>query len=162
MVGPTVNVAVSQRSKLQARKQSLLVSEAATKGARKGLSVRQVTIPLPAILANGVVQFGVWIPEKKSVVTSMRVGYLIVPSSALGTIVLDVKKISAGVTTLLQDAAAFDLEGLAAGVPVQVTSLLLAKTIRTEQQGDYVYAEITSDNADAVAGAGGVLTITYQ
>lgn len=128
-----------------------------------GCSERQVCMALPAVTPNGVTTVGLWIPSIVSVVMSIDVAYLTKPSSALGAVTLEVKKKQpGGAAVLLQDASAFDLEGLTDLVPSRTMSLALAKATRVVQKANYIYAEITSDNADAVDGVAGVLTITFR
>lgn len=144
------------------RRTHLQTQDAILAARRAGLGCRSVSVPLPVVTPNGTTTVGVWVPDDPSLVEAIDVAYLTPPSSALGAITLDVKKVEGGVTTLLQDAAGHDLEGLAAAVPDRTVSPTLAKTVRTLQKGAYVYVEITSNNADAVAGVGGVLTIHYK
>jgi hypothetical protein len=66
------------------------------------------------------------------------------------------------VSTLIQSSAGYDLEALAAGSPGTVTDKSLSISTRRVRPSEYVYCEITSDNADALPGAGGVLTLTYS
>lgn len=125
---------------------------------RTGIRARQVSIPLPAIVAGGSVDVGLWVAHRMLQVTALRIAYLTAPSSTLGTVVADVNKISGGVTTLMQATANFDLEGLTNGL---ATTIPLATTAQKLLKNDYLYATLTSNNGDAVAGTGGVLTIDY-
>jgi hypothetical protein len=230
---------------------------------RASLRNRQISIPLPDLVANGTKTAGLWIPHQKAVIERIVVCYETIPGSVLGTIVLDVYKreraraaltianaspdgdviytanefglggeairvehvstagglavsvagnditvdfggttpdsatvaaavnahgpaialVSAAaggdgtglagtaafanlanglVSTLIQSSAGYDLEALAAGSPGTVTDKSLSISTRRVRPSEYVYCEITSDNADALPGAGGVLTLTYS
>ena len=151
---------LKSNSEMASRRSLSMAMDDALSARRAGLSLRQVSIPLPAVNPNGTISVGCWIPAWASKMTEMSVAYLTSPSSASGTVVIDVKKVSGGTTTALQASAGFDLEGLAAAVPSKVA---LATTVADTQlkAGDYVYASITSDNADAVDGTAGVLVLTF-
>ncbi len=145
------------------RKATLKSDEAEIGATQRGRAQRTASVAMPAITANGVTRFGIpLVPEGRIEITSIRVAYSTPPVSAAGTLVLDVKKVSGGVTTLIQNTAGFDLEGLTAEVPQQLTNLHLAKATRVCQKNDYLYAEITSDNVDADSGIAGVLVVTYK
>ena len=124
-----------------------------------GIRARQVSIPLPVIVSGESVDVGLWVAHCMIQVTALRIAYLTAPSSTLGTVVVDVNKISDGVTTFMQATANFDLEGLTNGL---ATTIPLAATAQKLLKSDYLYATLTSDNGDAVAGNGGVLTIDYN
>lgn len=137
--------------KAELRVRFLELQEESVKSRRAGLSDRSVSVPLPAVNPNGTIDFGIWIPPaSKCKLTQLSVAYKTAPASAGGTIVLDVF-VAPAVT--VQKTAAFDLEA------VGPTNLdLSAPTI---QPGDYLFGTITSDNADATDGTGGILTLTY-
>ena len=77
---------------LISRRARLEIDEAILRARQAGLMRRQVSVPLPAVNPNGSVSVGAWIPSEKSIVTKIEAGYLTVPGSTLGTIVLDVYK----------------------------------------------------------------------
>jgi hypothetical protein len=67
-------------------------AEICTEARRTGLSYRQTSMNIPAVNAGGSVSFGVWIPCEDSLITKIGIGFLTVPSSALGTILLNIYK----------------------------------------------------------------------
>jgi hypothetical protein len=153
----------SEKSRQNQRKAILSSDHELLKSRKQGLSARQLSMPLPPITANGVVAFGIWIPSECAEITSIDVAYLTKPLSALGTIFLNVTRTEAAADTLVQDdPAGLDLESLTDKVPTSVASLAAAKGSRVVQRGSYIHGAITSDNADAVDGVGGVITINYK
>lgn len=161
------NMVELRRANLAARKSRgrdrALVTQAldaAMEAGRRGTSSRQVAVRLPVLNPGGLVDVGLWIPARKVVIIGIAVAYLTTPTSVGGTVVLDVSKVSGAITTLVQAAAGFDLEALAAGVSVEVP--LVAKADRSLLAGDYLYATLTSNNGDAVDGTGGIIVVTYN
>jgi len=63
-----------------------------TEARRTGLTYRQTSMNVPPVNAGGSVSFGVWIPCEDSLITKIGIGFLTVPSSALGTILFNIYK----------------------------------------------------------------------
>ncbi len=133
----------------------------ATSARRAGLSARQIVTKIAMVNTHpGAADFSIWVPPPhKCVITEISAVFKTAPSSAAGTVVLDLYKYDGAADTLIQKTAGYDLEGLTAKTPAKIP--LAAKAVCTIQPGDYIYGTVTTDNADAVDGVNGLLVLTY-
>ena len=121
--------------------------------------VKILTVPLEDCQANSTVRTMVLAVGSEATVDSIHVCFHTPPSSDAGTVTLDVKRWKAEAdqeVSLL--SAAFDLETLTAKESAELT---LTETEADLQlaEGDSIYVEVTSDNADMTGGTDGCITI---
>jgi hypothetical protein len=112
-----------------------------------------VVVPV-TMTANATALTGAWIPNVPVQVTAIKVGFETVPASTIGTVVLDVFK--TGATSLLTGTV--DLEALTDEIPAAATLDAAEVTLAAT---DMLWVNITSNNADATGGLGGVVVIEY-
>jgi hypothetical protein len=121
---------------------------------KAGLSRRLIACAaIPALVPNGTVEFDLSLTAEDSCcIASMVLDYATVPSSAAGTVVLELRKVSGGNDTLIYTS---DLEALSPNDPSRTN---------TRATGDLpaltrVYGKLISDNADAVDGTRGLIAL---
>lgn len=120
-----------------------------------------VSIPIYAT-ANATVTFGELAAQRAITIKGISVTFHTKPTSALGTVTLAVTNydLSATADDNLLNAATYDLEGLTNKTTVDLT--LTATTADLSlSDGDFIYCQIVSNNADMTGGTGGVLTVEY-
>ncbi len=120
--------------------------------------------PLGAVTPNGVTTINfVWTPPVpcKCLIIGIEVAYRTLPASTLGTILLDVFRLRGGASqSILSAPVSLEADNLTAEVwkSISLTDILSGLSC---SDGDYFFATITSNNADAVDGTGGGLVLSY-
>jgi hypothetical protein len=118
------------------------------------------SVPI-SLTANATTSTGVFVAHRAMTITKASVAFVTKPGSAAGTITFALANYDLSATTddNLLSTATIDLEGLTAKTTTDLT-LTTTAADKVLADGDFIYATIVSNNADATGG-GGVLTIEY-
>jgi len=131
-----------------------------TLGGEKVTAHKQVSIPVYAT-AGAAVSFGLLPIIDNCKITHISIGFVAVPASVGGTVLLEVYNRDGGAANdNLLNAATFDLESCTNMVTSDLTLTATTADLQPDD-GDFVYCTITSNNGDMTGGTGGVITIKY-
>ncbi|KKN73613.1 hypothetical protein LCGC14_0399290 [marine sediment metagenome] len=131
-----------------------------TLNAEKVTAHKEVSVAVYAT-ANTANSFGILPIIANSKITHISVGFVAIPASGGGTVLLEVYNRDGGAASdNLLNAATYDLEGMTDMVAADMTLTGTGGDLQPDD-GDFVYVVITSNNGDMTGGTGGVINIKY-
>ena len=111
--------------------------------------------------ANTAKNFGILPIIDNCKITHISVGFVAVPASGAGTVLLEVYNRDGGAASdNLLSAATYDLEGMTNMVTADMSLTATGGDLQPDDS-DFVYCVITSNNGDMTGGTGGVITVKY-
>jgi hypothetical protein len=124
-----------------------------------GVGPIEVSVPISAT-ANATATTGVFASGGSWEVSAIEVAFHTIPASGGGTVTIAIsnRDASAAATDNLLSTATYDLETLTNLIPTAMTLSATAADL-VLADGDFIFAQIVSDNADMTGGVGGVLRV---
>ena len=111
--------------------------------------------------ANTANNFGILPIIANCKITEISLGFQAKPSSAAGTVLLEVYNYDGGAAAdNLLAAATFDLETMTSLVTSDLSLTATGADLQPDD-GDFVYCVITSNNGDMTDGVGGAVMVRY-
>jgi hypothetical protein len=126
---------------------------------------REITVALPAFVANSTVRYGVMaVPTGKSVtITKADIACYQKPADADGTCTIRLVNYDTSATADDEIIAAFDCEGIVAIKTGEALTVISAGSVNTLEANDYLYVELVNNSAGIdTPWLNAVLTIEYQ
>lgn len=123
---------------------------------KKGLLYRDFTTKLPAVSANSTVTFPLAVAHESLLLMEGFVGYLSPPASASGSVAISVYNGNSGSPVLMASGSCESIPATGS-LPLKVK----VKPDSLVEKGQYIFATLSSDNADAVDGTDGLLTLSF-
>lgn len=131
-----------------------------TLAAEKVTAHKEVAVAVYAT-ANTANSFGILPIVANCKITHISIGFVAIPASGAGTVLLEVYNRDGGAASdNLLGAATYDLEGMTNMVAADMSLTATTADLQPDDS-DFVYCVITSNNGDMTGGTGGVINVKY-